>query len=120
MNQRKRQHEQWDGELTAYLEKILFCEICRIRPATDKAHRLKRRFIGWRSDLDRQEYFMAAKLCRLCHERLDEGHGDNVHERMFETITRVVLRRARGAVNGDYETPHPMRWYDAERIYERH
>jgi hypothetical protein len=51
---------------------------------------------------------------------LDEGHGDNVHERMFETVTKIVLRRARGAVNGHYETPHPMRWYDAERIYERH
>lgn len=112
MNQRKRQHEEWDDELDVYLSKILFCEVCGIRKATDKAHRLKRRFIGWRSELDRLEYFMAAKLCRPCHRRFDEGTGEAVHEAMYEGITKIVLRRARGRVVGVYVRPHPQRWWD--------
>jgi hypothetical protein len=118
MNQRKAQHNGWAEELKIYLSKILMCEMCRIRKATDHAHRLKRRLIGWRTDLDRLEYFMAAKLCRRCHKSLDEYVGpQDAHERMFLIITRIAVARPRGSVHGEYVPTHPVTLWDPQLIY---
>lgn len=103
--------------MRTYLSKILFCELCKTRRATDTAHRLKRRFIGWRTELDKREYFMAARLCRSCHRSLDEASGPNPHERMFTVITRIAVARPRGKIHGKYIEPHPVRTWDSELIY---
>lgn len=112
MTARKQQHQEWDKQLSLYLSQILLCERCRLRPAKDKAHRLKRRFIGWRTDLDRLEYFMAAKLCRACHKSFDEATGEDVHERMFVAITKIVLNRHKKRLVGAYVEPHSQRTWD--------
>lgn len=124
MNARTSQHREWGRELVQYLKKVRTCERCRMRPATDHAHRLKRRFLGWRLDgkegrpnLDRLEYFMAAKLCRRCHTDLDEYKGEGAHERMFTVVTRIVLGRSRRVITGVYMDPHPLRVWEPERIY---
>jgi hypothetical protein len=117
MNNRKAQHNEWAKELKVYLMRIIWCERCKKRRATDIAHRLKRRLIGWRTELDRAEYFMAAKLCRPCHRDLDEHVGDGGHERMFLIVTRLAETRPRGTVYGKYQALHPTRLWDPETVY---
>lgn len=117
MNQRKAQHNIWDHELTVYLTWIVMCEICGLRKAVDKAHRIKRRFIGWRTALDKLEYFMAAKLCRPCHRALDEATGPDTHENMWTTITRIVLGRVAIILNGPRVPPHPQIEWDPVYLY---
>lgn len=94
MSNRIKQHSKWDRELTKALEEIDWCEKCgRTDMHLEKAHRVKRRFIGWESDLDRLEYFMSVKLCRPCHQGLDEATGDHTHKRMFEAVTSLIKSR---------------------------
>ena len=114
MNAKKLQHNKWDGEVSEYLRPITWCEKCGAHPPPellDKAHRLKRRFIGWETEFDKLEYFMAAKLCRDCHKALDEALGDDVHKFMFVEITEIILDRDPGNVNGAVRI-HPFHNWD--------
>lgn len=119
MNEKKRKHNRWHEKLKAYLSQIVWCELCGESGNTDIAHRLKRRFIGHETEFDRLEYFMAAKLCRGCHQDFDEGTGDFVHEKMFLDITRLILDRDPGLVVGKPQTHLVTSWnplgYESER-----
>lgn len=97
-------HRQWHGDLAAFLAPIVWCEKCGTTDPGppgkfDLAHRKKKRFIGYETELDHQEYMTAAKLCRKCHIGLDENWNkeDNLdfdaHRHMYEVITDIVNRR---------------------------
>lgn len=117
MNQRKKQHVVWGRQLERYLSRITWCERCKSTPRhLETAHRLKRRFIGWRSAEDHLEYFMAAKLCRKCHVDLDEFKGEDAHKRMFDVITRIVIDRRLAFINGPRMISPFLDW-DPVRVY---
>lgn len=119
MNAKKRQHEIWDKQLTVYLQMITWCEECGGSHCNNfrlsKAHRLKRRFIGYQTEEDRKEYFMAAKLGEKCHQAKDEATGDAPHQEMFESITELIMDRDLGVINGELYVStkqwEDMRWY---------
>lgn len=120
MTGRKKQHNKWHAELGKYLANIVWCEKCGDVPPPDLldiAHRVKRRFIGWNTEFDRREYFMAAKLCRNCHTGYDEYVGEEAHERMFSGITEIVGDRDPGDVNGRVILHPVSQW--GYQLYEK-
>lgn len=119
MNARTKVHLKWDRELTEYLKNIAWCELCGSRFLLSKAHRLKRRFIGYKSDFDKKEYFMAAKLCAVCHTSLDEATGEDVHKRMFDTITKIIVKRNPRLLEGDVIIHPILIWSPLEYEEER-
>lgn len=116
MNLKTKIHKKWDRELKKYLSEITWCEKCGARSIIDVAHRLKRRFIGYEEDSDRQEYFMAAKLCRTCHQKLDEAKGEDPHRAMFDIITNIIWSRNLDHINGE-EVIHSNLDFDSVKRY---
>ena len=103
MNARAKVHKRWDAELTKKLAPITWCERCGAADGScgmlTKAHRKKRRFIGWRTEEDHQEYMMAAKLGLYCHQFYDENWNKendpefDAHQIMFDDITQMIRVR---------------------------
>lgn len=93
MTPKKKQHNIWDRQIKSLLVFVACCEICNNAPATDHAHRLKRDLISWRTDQDRLEYFCVAKVCRRCHQDMDEHVGEDSHKRMFMIVSYVITER---------------------------
>lgn len=119
MTAKKRQHNIWARWLAKALALITWCERCHARPGPDyldTAHRLKRDLIGWRTEDDRAEYMTAVKLCRNCHIELEEATGEDVHQEMFEEVTRIRLGRDPSLVPESMPYPPFIEW-DAPRIY---
>lgn len=88
VSQRVRDHRKWQPELKAFFASwmdVPQCEVCgSTTPPIDMAHRMKRKFI-----LTREEYFMAAMLCRSCHNNAEFGK----HDRMYDMITSIIEGR---------------------------
>jgi hypothetical protein len=63
---------------------IRFCENCGSTFNLSFAHRKKRRFITTEDELK-----CVALLCQICHEFIEYSG----HDRMFETITRIIENR---------------------------
>lgn len=88
MSERVKNHRKWQKDLKAFFAArmdVPQCEVCgSTTPPLDFAHRLKRKFI-----LTKEEYLMAALLCRACHEHAEFGK----HDRMYEMITSIIDRR---------------------------
>lgn len=104
MNERTRVHREWHKDLVLFLIEIVWCEKCGTTDPGppgkfDHAHRLKRRFIGYLTEADHDEYMMAAKLCRKCHIELDENwdrdddENFDAHRHMYDVITEIVRKR---------------------------
>lgn len=104
MNTKTQVHREWHKDLELFLAPICWCEKCGTTDPGppgkfDLAHRKKRRFIGYETQSDHDEYMMAAKLCRKCHIGLDENwNRDDIedfdaHRHMYEVITNIVNNR---------------------------
>jgi len=100
LTNRKKIHNQWDKEAEAKIAHITWCQKCGTtgsysNPLT-KAHRKKRRFIGFRTEEDHQEYLMVARLCSDCHRGYDENWNKegvenfDPHQIMFDEITKFI------------------------------
>lgn len=92
-SQRVKNHKKWQPELKAHFERLFgyeFCEKCgTTEPPIDMAHRMKRIFIK-----DKGEFFMAAMLCRACHNDLEHSPRElGGHQRMFDEISDIIARR---------------------------
>lgn len=116
MSLRNSKHRAWHKQLKDYLSNIQWCERCGQGGILDIAHRSKRRFIGVKTDLDENEYFMAAVLCRSCHRMYDEAGGIDdseldTHERMFSEITKIILDRDGSLVRGQPIRPMVTDYY---------
>lgn len=93
MNQLAKDKAKWHRELKQFFARLfdhVFCERCgTTEPPIDMAHRKKQRFIT-----DRGEYFMAALLCRACHNDLEHSPRElGGHMRMFNEISDIIERR---------------------------
>jgi len=97
-------HREWQKDLVTFLAPIVWCELCGTTDPGppgkfDHAHRVKKRFIGYETERDHDEYMMAAKLCRKCHISLDENWNKeedddfDAHRHMHETITELCRKR---------------------------
>lgn len=104
-NEKALVHQEWHKDLVIFLKDVVWCEKCGTTDPGppgkfDHAHRKKRRFIGYQTQSDHDEYMMAAKLCRKCHTGLDENwnneaSGDfDAHQIMYDIITNIVNNRS--------------------------
>lgn len=105
MNTKALVHREWHKDLVEFLDPICWCEKCGttdpgLPGKFDIAHRKKRRFIGYQTEQDHEEYMMAAKLCRKCHIELDENWNRedvedfDAHKHMYEVITELCRIRS--------------------------
>lgn len=101
MSLRTDQHKKWTAEWYSLHEDIVWCEQCGSTSCwpLQMAHRLKRVELGYETEEDKKEYFMAAKLGQPCHRKYDENFNKDqtsdfdAHKIMFDGITALIEKR---------------------------
>jgi hypothetical protein len=66
---------------------ITRCEMCGIGNYLSFAHRLKRRFI-----LTKEELETVALLCTPCHTKIEHSG----HDEMYQAVTKIIENRGSG------------------------